>query len=167
MRGSAKRFLIPFFLGVIGLLMNLVVIGSIFPKYLILDFPLIVVAYYSFFEKSEWALLPTLLLAAMRDIYMGGNQGSIFFMTLAIYYFGRYFYRRLYVESDLFLLISVGVLFIFETVTLTLVGNGAYGFSPGIYFPFTEMFRVSVNAFISIPIFYGLIRRAGPLVYEL
>jgi len=88
-------------------------------------------------------------------------------MTLAIYFFGRYFYRRLYVESDLFLLFSVASLFFFETTTLTLVGKGAYGFFPVIYFPFTEMLRVSVNAFISIPIFYGLIRRADLLVYEL
>ncbi len=165
MKGRVRRFIFPFIFALAGLLLNILLIEKVFPQYLIIDFPLIVIAYFSFFENSEWALLPAIFLSAVRDIYLGGNVGSLFFLTLSIYYLGRYFYRRLYVESELFLFISVSIIFLVETVILTILNSAAYSFSPGIYFPLEEIIRIALNSFVSIPIFYSLIRRTGLLVY--
>lgn len=161
------RFLLPLGAAFLGLLLNLLVCDRIFPVYLIIDFPFLITAYFAFFETSEVPVVPVLFLAVLRDVCYGGNMGSLFFGTLGLYFFGRYFFRKLYVENELFLLMAVFVLMAFESFSIGVINFATYDFIPHIYYPLTEMIRISINSLLAVPLFYALLRRTGLVAYEI
>lgn len=167
MKKKIERFLIPLVIAVLGLLLNILACNRIFPKYLIVDFPLLMTAYFAFFEGSEASLIPVIILATLRDVFSGGNMGSLLFTTLSLYFFGRYFYRKLYVENELFLLVSVLILMALESLAISVINFAAYDFVPSIHYPLTEVIRLSINALLAVPIYYALMRRTGLRAYEI
>lgn len=167
MKKKIMPFLIPLGIAFVGLLLNILACNRIFPKYLIVDFPLLITAYFAFFDNSEISIVPVILLATFRDILSGGNMGSFFFATLAFFFFARYFYRKLYVENELFLLMAVFVLMTFESITVLVINYATYDFVPSIHYPLTEIIRISINSLLAVPIFYALMRRTGLRAYEI
>lgn len=167
MKKKIMRFLIPLGIAFLGLLVNLLACERIFPKYLIVDFPLLMTAYFAFFDPSEVSIIAVIILATCRDIFSGGNMGSVFFATLSLYFFGRYFYRKLYVENELFLLVAVLILMSFESLSISIINIAAYDFVIHLHYPLTEIIRVSVNSLIAVPIFYALMKRTGLRAYEI
>ncbi|NIO16732.1 MAG: hypothetical protein GTN70_07005 [Deltaproteobacteria bacterium] len=167
MKKKIYPFIVPLGIAFFGLLLNILACNRIFPKYLIVDFPLLITAYFAFFDNSEVSILPVIILATFRDIMSGGNMGSFFFATLSFFFFARYFYRKLYVENELFLLMAVFALLTLESISVLVINYATYDFVPHLLYPLTEMIRISINSLLAVPIFYALMRRTGPRAYEI
>ncbi|RMG57399.1 MAG: hypothetical protein D6713_09775 [Deltaproteobacteria bacterium] len=153
------RVLIPALVGVGGALFNMVFVVPLFSSRFSIDFPLLVILYYSFFEDVPTGIVPVLFLAGMREALMGGAEGGFFFGSVSLYFGVHLFFEKFFVESETFLFFVLLSVFAGESVVVSLIRHTVYEFSPPSFYVFGEVVRIVENSFIAIPLYYSLQRK--------
>ncbi len=153
------RMGVPLLVAFGGVIIDFFFLTPLFSSRFTVDFPLLLILYFAFYEEETYAILPVVVLACLRDVIMGGPDGGFLFGSLTIYFIVRYLFKRLYVESELFLIIMVLGVFVVEAIAVYFVKSNVYEFRPPDFFLLWEVSRILVNAFVSIPLFYAIVDR--------
>src|SRR4030066_1277083 len=118
-REAVRPLLALLALSFAGTAANVWLLSGIVPWFLLPDFSFLVIVYAGLFLSGPIGFLAALLPALFREISISGPPGTFLLASLAVYFAAREIGRRIFLRSEIFLLLIVAGLLAAETASVT------------------------------------------------
>ena len=139
-----------------GTAANVWLLSGFVPWFLLPDFSFLVIVYAGLFLSGPIGFLAALLPALFREISISGPPGTFLLASLAVYFAAREIGRRIFLRSEIFLLLIVAGLLAAESasVILLLVLEGGHPFS--VLWGAEETVRIAWTSLLGVFLFVDL-----------
>lgn len=114
-----------------GTAANVWLLSGVLPWFLLPDFSFLAIVYAGLFLPVPLGFLAALFPAVFREVTISGPPASFFLASMAAYFAANEIGRRIFLRSEIFLVLVIAALLCAETVSVSLLlaVNGGSPFS--------------------------------------
>ncbi len=142
-----------------GTAMNVWLLSGFLPWFLLPDFSFLAIVYSGLFLPGPLGFLAALLPAVFREVTISGPPGVFFLASLGVYFAASEIGRRIFLRTEIFVLLIVAGLLAAESasVVLLLVLEGGNPFS--LLWGAEEAVRIAWTSLLAVFLFMDLYGR--------
>jgi len=142
-----------------GTAANVWLLSGVVPWFLLPDVSFLVIVYAGLFLSGPLGFVAALPPALFREVTILGPPGSFFLASLAVYFAASEIGRRLFLRSEIFILLIVAGLLAAESASVTLLLVLEGGQSVSALWGAEEAVRIAWTALLGVFLFVDLSSR--------
>ncbi len=158
-----RHLLVLLALSFAGTSANVWLLSGFIPWFLLPDFSFLAIVYAGLFLSGPLGFLAVLPPALFREVTISGPPGTFFFASVAVYFAAREIARRLFLRSEMFILLIVAGLLAAESVSVTLLLILDTGPPFSFLWGAEEAVRIAWTALLGVFLFVDLSTRWQPI----